>query len=142
MVDKKHVKIGVVVFAIAALVIGLSVGLTQKSNKSTNNLSSSQAYGAYDIDSAEDCYGGASGGSSKSSKSSSSSSSSKSSKSDRRALNVPGTEDAEASAGIRRKLRDQLVGKLFTSFYVSIIVRMRCRRHVISSASHHSHNSW
>ena len=118
MVDKKHLKIGVAVFAIAALVIGLSVGLTQKSNKSTNNASSSLAYGAYDVDyDAADC--AVVSGYGKSGKSSSESGSSKSGKSsssdpDRRALYVPGTEDAEASAGIRRKLRDELLRKLFT----------------------------
>ena len=106
MVDKKHLKIGIAVFAIAALVIGLSVGLTQKSNKSTNNASSSLAYGAYNMDfDTADCVVVSSYG--KSGKSSSSDP-------DRRALYVPGTEDAEASAGIRRKLRDELLRKLFT----------------------------
>ena len=118
MVDKKHLKIGIAVFAIAALVIGLSVGLTQKSNKSTNNASSSQAYSIYDMDyDTSDC--AVVSGYGKSGKSSSESGSSKSGKSsssdpDRRALYVPGTEDAEASAGIRRKLRDELLRKLFT----------------------------
>ena len=118
MVDKKHLKIGIAVFAIAALVIGLSVGLTQKSNKSTNNASSSLAYGAYDVDyDPADC--AVVSGYGKSGKSSSESGSSKfgkssSSDSDRRALYVPGTEDAEAAAGIRRKLRDELLRKLFT----------------------------
>ena len=118
MVDKKHLKIGIAVFAIAALVIGLSVGLTQKSNKSTNNASSSLAYGAYNVDfDTADCVVVSSYG--KSGKSEDNSGSSKSGKSsssdpDRRALYVPGTEDAEASAGIRRKLRDELLRKLFT----------------------------
>lgn len=116
MVDKKHLKIGVVVFALAALVIGLSVGFTQKSNKSTNNLSSSQAYGTYDIDASEECYDAAGPAYGKSGKDPSP----KSGKSGRRSLTVPGTEDAEASAGIRRKLRDQLVGKLFTHFLLRI----------------------
>ena len=119
MVDKKHLKIGIAVFAIAALVIGLSVGLTQKSNKSTNNASSSLTYGAYDVDYDEaDCVV-VNSGYGKSGKSEDGSGSSKSGKSsssdpDRRALYVPGTEDAEASAGIRRKLRDELLRKLFT----------------------------
>ena len=139
MVDKKHLKIGIAVFAIAALVIGLSVGLTQKSDKSTNNASSSQAYGAYDIDfDTADCVV-VNSGSGKSGKSGGgpSADSGKSGKSgDRRALYVPGTEDAEASAGMRRKLRDELLRKLFTFLLriITILFSMRYR-HIISSTS-------
>ena len=144
MVDKKHLKIGIAVFAIAALVIGLSVGLTQKSDKSTNNASSSQAYGAYDIDfDTADCVV-VNSGSGKSGKSGGgpSADSGKSGKSgDRRALYVPGTEDAEASAGMRRKLRDELLRKLFTFLLRIITILFSMRYIVILYHQHHHHFS-
>ena len=129
-VNKKYLKIGVACLAVTALVIGLSVGLTQK-NKNNNNAaaSSNAAYDTYAIDSAADaCYGKSgksSGGSGKSGKSGGYSMSyeGKSGKSENRALYVPGIleaygDDTDASTGKRRKLRHQLLGKLLLSVVV------------------------
>ena len=135
-VNKKYLKIGVACLAVTALVIGLSVGLTQK-NKNNNNAaaSSNAAYDTYAIDSAADaCYGKSgksSGGSGKSGKSGGYSMSyeGKSGKSENRALYVPGIleaygDDTDASTGKRRKLRHQLLGKLLLS--VVILLCMQC----------------
>ena len=137
-VNKKYLNIGVACLAVTALVIGLSVGLTQK-NKNNNNAaaSSNAAYDTYDIDSAayeEVCYGKSGksgGGSGKSGKSGGYSMSyeGKSGKSGNRALYVPGIleaygDDTDASTGKRRKLRHQLLGKLLLS--VVILLCMRC----------------
>ena len=105
MVEKKHMKFGIAALAVAALIIGLSVGISQ-SNKNRSAAASSSANGISeaDFDSEVTC-------SSKSSKTSKAthSSGSKSSKSSthsssdgdvtttvptvRRKLVVPGTED-------------------------------------------------
>ncbi len=110
-IEKKYVKLGAAALAVAALVIGLSVGLTQKS-KAGNNASAAEAnnadYVAADPSKVEEvCYpyrakGGKSGGS-------------KSGKSGRltagppapdvRRLAVPGTEEADGAG--RRALRNE-----------------------------------
>mmetsp|Transcript_40045 Transcript_40045/g.83794 ORF Transcript_40045/g.83794 Transcript_40045/m.83794 type:complete len:111 (-) Transcript_40045:7-339(-) len=105
-VEKKYIKLGVVGLAVVALVIGLSVGLTQK-NKSTNNTSAANASDGLEIASEIDvdvdidveafC--------------SSNSKSGKSGKSGGRRLVVPGTEQYVSGAAAvsqmdkRRKLR-------------------------------------
>ena len=130
-VNKKYLKIGVACLAVTALVIGLSVGLTQKNKNNNNAASSNAAYDTYDIDSAayeQVCYGksgksgGGSGKSGKSGGFSMMSYEGKSGKSGNRALYVPGIleaygDDTDASTGKRRKLRNQLVGKLLFCCY-------------------------
>jgi len=132
-VNKKYLKIGVACLAVTALVIGLSVGLTQKNKNNNNAASSNAAYDTYDIDSAnyeEVCYGKSGksgGGSGKSGKSGGYNMSlmslpGKSGKSGNRALYVPGIleaygDDTDASTGKRRKLRHQLLGKLLFCCY-------------------------
>ena len=120
-VDKKYLKIGIAVFAMAALVNGLSVGLTQKNKNINSAVSTNAAYEAYAIDTKDNmCYGKSGkseGGSAKSGKSGGYSMSyNGSGKSSNRALNVPGILDAygdtDSSTGKRRKLRHQLFGKL------------------------------
>ena len=132
MVEKKYIKLGVAGLAVVALVIGLSVGLTQR-NKNNKSASSSAAssyaydscddygsYGSYGKSGKSGGSGGGSGGS-KGSKSGSYSGSGKSGKSGGkgRMLVVPGTEDYEAvkvNANKRRKLRNELVkGELLYS---------------------------
>ena len=131
MVEKKYIKMGVAGFAAAALIIGLSVGITQK-NKNSKNMSASNANNMANMDA--DTYahcttsgksgksGGGSGSSGKSGKSGGSKGSSgKSGKSGGgdmsvphggygRRLVVPGTEDYAASVGSgkRGKLRSDL----------------------------------
>lgn len=70
MVDRKHMKIGVAALAATALVIGLSVGLTQK-NRVSNQSSAMAATGyrmndCVDVEIEVDAYAGKSGKSSKS----------------------------------------------------------------------------
>ena len=136
-VNKKYLKIGVACLAVSALVIGLSVGLTQKNKNNNNAASSNAAYDTYDIgaiDTANEvCFGKSGksgGGSGKSGKSGGYSMSfeGKSGKSGNRALYVPGIleaygDDTDASTGTRRKLRHQLLGKLLS---VVILLCMRC----------------
>jgi hypothetical protein len=131
MKNKRNLKIGVAAMAIAALIIGLSVGLSQN-NKNTN-VSSSNASNTFQtyVDGCDHSgksgksggksgkSGGSYSGSGKSGKSGSSSSSDgKSGKSGGRALAVPGTEDYEqvtikSNPVRRRKLRNELIkGKL------------------------------
>ena len=124
MKNKRNLKIGIAAMAIAALIIGLSIGLTQN-NKNTN-VSSSNAIGNFQtyVDGCDHSgksgkSGGSYSGSGKSGKSGSSSSSDgKSGKSGGRALAVPGTEDYEqvtikSNPVRRRKLRNELIkGKL------------------------------
>ena len=127
MVEKKFIKLGAVAVAVVALVIGLSVGITQskKNNVSaaSNAIDSDTLDSEYDFD--EYCStsskSGKSGGS-KSGKSggdsysyyySSSSSDDKdtSNAGGRRGLVVPGTEDYElemVNPAQRRKLREEL----------------------------------
>ena len=130
-VNKKYLKIGVAAMAIAALIIGLSVGLTQN-NKNTNasaSKSSNAVYQTYDDGCDHSGKSGKSGGSysgsGKSGKSGSSSSSDgKSGKSGGRALAVPGTEDYEqvtikSNPVRRRKLRNELIkGKLLLMMFL------------------------
>ena len=134
MVEKKYIKIGVASLAVVALVIGLSVGITQsRKNKNSSAASASETYSNYAIDVCDD-YSGGSYGSAKSGKSGSGgskgakssgggsysgsgksgkgSSYSGSKKSSRRRLVVPGTEEYQPAAvhsNQRRKLRQQLV---------------------------------
>ena len=126
MKNKRNLKIGVAAMAIAALIIGLSVGLTQN-NKNANVSSSNASNNMYQTYSSDcDSHSGKSGksggsysGSGKSGKSGSSSSGGKSGKSGGRALAVPGTEDYEqvtikSNPVRRRKLRNELIkGKFF-----------------------------
>ena len=115
-IQKKYAKMGIAALAVAALIIGLSVGISQ-SNKN-RNVSSSQANGVEDWDEEYTC-------SSKSSKATHSSGSTKSSKSSsthsskdepdvtttvpptrRRKLSVPGTEDYErVNLGLGAKMK-------------------------------------
>ena len=59
MVDKKYLKICVAGLAVTTLVIGLSVGLTQKNKNINSAASSNAAYETYDIIDTKDnmCYG-------------------------------------------------------------------------------------
>lgn len=125
MVEKKYIKIGVAGVAAAALIIGLSVGITQK-NKNSKNMSASNAMNMddkmYEHCSTTSGKSGKSGGSSgKSGKSGGSSSYSYSygksgksggSSSDSRRLVVPGTEDYAFAKVVGRqgKLRSDLQG--------------------------------
>ena len=118
MVDKKYLKIGVAAMAVTALIIGLSVGLTQKNKNQPSTASASSTledvvYSTYD----ETCSTGKSGKSGptsptgKSGKSGPTSpSEGKSGKSNDRRQLYPGTEDfVEASPTQRRKLRADLI---------------------------------
>ena len=130
MKNKRNLKIGIAAMAIAALIIGLSIGLTQN-NKNTN-VSSSNASGMFqtygdgcDHSGKSGKSGGSYSGSGKSGKSGSSSSSDgKSGKSGGRALAVPGTEDYEqvtikSNPVRRRKLRNELIkGKLLLMMFL------------------------
>ena len=150
-VNKKYLKIGVACLAVSALVIGLSVGLTQKNKNNNNAASSNAAYDTYDIDSAEYeevCYGKSGksgGGSGKSGKSGGFSiemsyGEGKSGKSGNRALYVPGIleaygDDTDASTGKRRKLRHQLLGKLLFCCYSPSYAMFRMPYNVGCSSS-------
>jgi len=118
MVDKKYLKIGVAAMAVTALIIGLSVGLTQKNKNQPSTASASSTmedvvYSTYDAT----CSTGKSGKSGptsptgKSGKSGPTSpSEGKSGKSNDRRQLYPGTEDfVEASPTQRRKLRADLI---------------------------------
>ena len=153
MVDKKYLKIGVAGLAITALVIGLSVGLTQKNKNINSAASSNAAYETYDIiDTANMCYGKSGksgGGSAKSGKSESGGYSmpynynGKSGKSSNRVLNVPGIleaygDDTDASTGKDRKLRHQLFGKLLLLLF-SFVCDELFASHLLSTISSLTH---
>ena len=105
--EKKYIKLSIAGLAVVALVIGLSVGLTQKNRSSASNAASNARSGANVASDAADvdqCYGksGKSGGAyGKSGKSG-----------DRnRKLIVPGTEEfaSAVGSGTRQKLRNELM---------------------------------
>lgn len=127
MVQKKYIKLAAAGLAVVAIVIGVSVGVTQsnKNKASVSALASGSEFGFENIDdvcssSSKSGKSGGSGGSksskgmsmSKSGKGMSMSKSSKSSLDDgTRRLVVPGTEDyvAEFGPGSRRALRNELL---------------------------------
>ena len=121
MVDKKYLKIGVAAMAVTALIIGLSVGLTQKNKNQPSTASASSTmgdvvYSTYD-DSCSTGKSGKSGPTSPTGKSGKSGPTSPTGKSDKSNSNrqlYPGTEDfVEASPTQRRKLRADLInGKI------------------------------
>ena len=119
MVDKKYIKMGVAAMAATALIIGLSVGITQSKKNNTSASASSlgaQEAGVYSTYDAT-CSTGKSGKSGptsptgKSGKSGPTSpSEGKSGKSNDRRQLYPGTEEfVEASPTQRRKLRADLI---------------------------------
>ena len=129
MVDKKYLKIGVAAMAVTALIIGLSVGLTQKNKNQPSTASASSTmedivYSTYD----DTCSTGKSGKSGptsptgKSGKSGPTSPTGKSGKSNDRRQLYPGTEDfVEASPTQRRKLRADLInGKCMIVVVVAV----------------------
>lgn len=101
MVEKRTIKISVAVMAIAALVMGLAIGLGQKNkNDKTSSASSLQSYQRV----CDQSTAGIASGGAKSGKSGG-----------RRELIVPGTEDAAVSlgSGKRRMMKEELLrGKL------------------------------
>ena len=119
-IQKKYAKMGIAALAVAALIIGLSVGISQ-SNKNRSTASSSQANGMEHYDEEYTCSSKSSkathsSGSTKSSKSSSTHSSGKSgdepdvtttvAPTRRRKLSVPGTEDYErVNLGLGAKMK-------------------------------------
>lgn len=122
MVDKKYLKIGVAAMAVTALIIGLSVGLTQKNKNQPSTASASSTmgdvvYSAYD-DSCSTGKSGKSGPTSPTGKSGKSGPTSPTGKSDKSNSNrqlYPGTEDfVEASPTQRRKLRADLINDMNT----------------------------
>ena len=133
MVEKKHIKIGVATLAVTALVIGLSVGITesQKKKKNTNvaNVSTSLAEYSTIDNSCASGYGGKSGksggyGGSEGNMSYGTSGNGKSGKSGNcRALYVPGILEAfddetkakgtDANMNQRMKLRNALSNGMF-----------------------------
>ena len=108
-VNKKCVKIGVAGLAVVALVIGLSVSLTQKSKTKSAEMGASAATDGSSVHSDFDKDADCSSSSSKSGKSGGNSS--KSGKSGGRMLVVPGTEEYVNGVGMgkRRKLRKELI---------------------------------
>ena len=134
MVEKKYIRIGVVSLAVTALVIGLSVGITESQKKNTNtndvaNVSTSMAeYSTYD-NSCASGYSGKSGksdgyGGSAGNMSYGTSGNGKSGKSgNRRTLYVPGILEAfgdetkakgpDANMNQRMKLRNALSNGMF-----------------------------
>jgi len=112
MVEKRTIKISVAVMAIAALVMGLAIGLGQKNkNDKTSSASSLQSYTRQcdDIFAASPPGGG---GGAKSGKGPTAPSEGKAGKAvDRRELIVPGTEDAAVSlgSGKRRMMKEELL---------------------------------
>ena len=108
-VNKKCVKIGVAGLAVVALVIGLSVGLTQRSKTKSAEMGASAATDGSSVYSDFDKDADCSSSSGKSGKSGGSSS--KSGKSGGRVLVVPGTEEYVNGVGMgkRRKLRNELI---------------------------------
>ena len=142
MVDKKYLKIGVAAMAVTALIIGLSVGLTQKNKNQPSTASASSTmedivYSTYD----ETCSTGKSGKSGptsptgKSGKSGPTSpSEGKSGKSNDKRQLYPGTEEfVEASPTQRRKLRADLInGKcLLVVFVVVALIYYRRWCHIV-----------
>jgi hypothetical protein len=114
MVEKKSIKIFVASAAAAALVIGLSVGITENNKRQSMNASNAMAYGSqYECVESTSSQGGSKSGKSGGSKSGKSSSmGTKSSKSEGRRLVVPGTEDyypANAYVSGRRSLQAEHV---------------------------------
>ena len=117
-VEKKYIKLAVAGLAVTALVIGLSVGLTQK-NKSATNSAAAAASGSVNVasdpgaarDYEEYCYAGKSGKSggnwpvggtyAKSEKGGG--------EDRRRKLVVPGTEEFHATVQGREELRGELM---------------------------------
>jgi len=136
MVDKKYLKIGVAAMAVTALIIGLSVGLTQKNKNQPSTASASSTfedvvYSTYD-DSCSTGKSGKSGPTSPTGKSGKSGPTSpsegKSGKSnDKRRQLYPGTEEfVEASPTQRRKLRADLInGKCLLVVVVALIYYRR-----------------
>ena len=135
MVDKKYLKIGVAAMAVTALIIGLSVGLTQKNKNQPSTASASSTmedivYSTYD-DSCSTGKSGKSGPTSPTGKSGKSGPTSpsegKSGKSNDRRQLYPGTEDfVEASPTQRRKLRADLInGKCMIVAVVALIYYRR-----------------
>jgi len=134
MVDKKYIKMGVAAMAATALIIGLSVGITQ-SNKNNTSASASSlgaqeagVYSTYD-DSCSTGKSGKSGPTSPTGKSGKSGPTSpsegKSGKSnDKRRQLYPGTEEfVEASPTQRRKLRADLInGKCMIVVVVAVVL--------------------
>ncbi|KAL9189993.1 hypothetical protein ACHAXT_009668 [Thalassiosira profunda] len=117
MVEKKTAaKIGLVGLAVAALVIGLSIGLTSNNDRSA----SSSAKGMEDMYAVDECYdemsystksaksSGSKGGKSGSISMSYSAKSSKGSGGEARRLVVPGTEGYAAGPEKRRQLRNEI----------------------------------
>ena len=134
MVEKKHIKIGVATLAVTALVIGLSVGITEsqkkkKKNTNVSNVSTSLAEYSTIDNSCASGYGGKSGksggyGGSEGNMSYGTSGNGKSGKSgNRRALYVPGILEAfgdetkakgpDANMNQRAKLRNALSNGMF-----------------------------
>jgi len=137
MVDKKYIKMGVAAMAATALIIGLSVGITQSKKNNTSASASSlgaQEAGVYSTYDAT-CSTGKSGKSGptsptgKSGKSGPTSpSEGKSGKSNDRRQLYPGTEDfVEASPTQRRKLRADLInGKCLLVVVALVYYRRWC----------------
>ena len=125
-IDKKYVKLGVAGLAVVALVVGLSVGLTQKNQNKSGSMEAANAVNGgnvaadFDKESLKICSpssrsskGGKSGGG-KSGKSGGSGSGDSSDDGSGRRLVVPGTEDYERvdidiDPSKRRKLRNELM---------------------------------
>eukprot|EP00579_Thalassiosira_antarctica_P019825 CAMPEP_0201960406 /NCGR_PEP_ID=MMETSP0904-20121228/7134_1 /ASSEMBLY_ACC=CAM_ASM_000553 /TAXON_ID=420261 /ORGANISM="Thalassiosira antarctica, Strain CCMP982" /LENGTH=472 /DNA_ID=CAMNT_0048506353 /DNA_START=129 /DNA_END=1547 /DNA_ORIENTATION=+ len=121
--EKKYVKISIAALAVVALVIGLSVGLTQKSGSDKNVSSSNAISGSdvYAIDNKDADYcssssgkSGKSGGSSGKSGKSGGSGGKSGKSGGRRRLVVPGTEEYVNVAGMgkRRTLRNEMMRRL------------------------------
>ena len=141
MVDKKYLKIGVAAMAVTALIIGLSVGLTQKNKNQPSTASASSTlgdvvYSTYD----DNCSTGKSGKSGptsptgKSGKSGPTSpSEGKSGKSNDKRQLYPGTEEfVEASPTQRRKLRADLInGKCLLVVVVAALIYYRRWCHIV-----------
>ena len=138
MVDKKYLKIGVAAMAVTALIIGLSVGLTQKNKNQPSTASASSTmgdvvYSTYD----GSCSTGKSGKSGptsptgKSGKSGPTSpSEGKSGKSNSNRQLYPGTEDfVEASPTQRRKLRADLINGKCMFVAVALLSTMLPHQH-------------
>jgi len=106
MVEKRTIKISVAVMAIAALVMGLAIGLGQKNkNDKTSSASSLQAF-------QRQCDVSAASTEGKAGKGPTAPSEGKAGKADvRRELIVPGTEDAAVSlgSGKRRMMKEELL---------------------------------
>ena len=143
MVDKKYIKMGVAAMAATALIIGLSVGITQSKKNNTSASASSLGaqeagvYSTYD-DSCSTGKSGKSGPTSPTGKSGKSGPTSpsegKSGKSnDKRRQLYPGTEEfVEASPTQRRKLRADLInGKCLLVVVVVALIYYRRWCHIV-----------